>query len=366
MKDQIKLKYLNDHASLMNIECDRDGIIKEMNAYARKIAGDMTGKPFGNIVLDFTNTFNFEEVVKNGEQSRLLNVATQNNTPQTFYFRFFSTEDTIMALGELNHAELSDLETKLVRLNNELNNTSRQLQKTNSELKRLNELKNKFLGIAAHDLRNPIGLVISYADFLLEEAYDKLTDDERLMLERIQSSAEFMINLINDLLDVSRIESGKLELNLQAVDLVDLIKNNVELNQVLAEKKSITISFEHLEKIPPVKVDARKIEQVLNNLISNAVKFSHPGSSVKLDIFRDSKHVNVSVTDYGQGIPKEERPKLFKTFSRTSVQATGGERSTGLGLVIARNIIMGHGGDIWVESEVGKGSTFYFSIPLKK
>lgn len=253
---------------------------------------------------------------------------------------------------------------ELSRLNNELVNMQRELSKKNRELDELNKLKNEFLGIAAHDLRSPLSVIMGYSNFVLEETEGTLSEDHVKMLKSILTSSKFMLNLLNDLLDVSAIESGKLNLNLVKTDIIKVIEKNVELNNVIAQKKNIKILFNHPELIPEITFDDGKIEQVLNNLISNAVKFSQPGTSVEVSIIVNGPDAIISVTDHGQGIPETELGKLFKPFERTSVRSTAGEKSTGLGLSIVRNLILGHKGEIWVESKVGVGSTFYFSLPL--
>jgi signal transduction histidine kinase len=137
------------------------------------------------------------------------------------------------------------------------------------------------------------------------------------------------------------------------------------LNSVLAETKRIKLLLQSTGALPAIMIDPVKVEQVLNNLISNAVKFSHPGSSVEICLTLHAEEVVVSVMDEGLGIPSEELNRLFKWFGRTSVKGTEGERSTGLGLAIARRIVAGHEGRIWVDSEVGHGSTFFFSLPIE-
>jgi signal transduction histidine kinase len=239
-----------------------------------------------------------------------------------------------------------------------------ELEGRNKELHRLNEDKNRLLGMAAHDLRNPIGAILSYSEFLLEE--DKIKADETYadFIGTIRESSEFLLHMVNELLDISIIESGNLKLTLSNVDFISLVEHNITINRVLSEKKGINILFNHDSDIPHVKIDVHKLEQVFNNLISNAVKFSYPGSKVEISIRKRAEDLLISVKDEGKGIPEREFSRLFKPFSRTSVQATGDESSTGLGLAIVKKIVEGHGGKIWVESIVDKGSTFYFSLPV--
>ncbi len=260
----------------------------------------------------------------------------------------------------------ASLYDELSRLNNELANLQRELAKKNVQLERLNEQKNQFLGMAAHDLRNPLGVIRGFAEYLLEDAAGVLDEEQIEFLGIIQESSDFMLKLVDDLLDVAQIESGKLHLELLPADLVGVIKRNVALNRALAARKEIEIVFEPEKALPVVEVDAPKIEQVLNNLLSNAVKFSYPGSQIWVRLVREGDEVLLTVEDEGQGIPEDEIGKLFQPFQRTSVQSTAGESSTGLGLAIARRIVNGHGGEIWVESEVGRGSTFYVSLSIHR
>lgn len=245
-----------------------------------------------------------------------------------------------------------------------LRESQSQLLDRNAALEQLNEQKNRLLGMAAHDLRNPLGVILTYSDFLESEAFDVLDDDQRDFVSTIKSTSEFMLHLINDLLDVSAIESGQLQLACAPTDLVELVRHNVARNRVLAHQKHIELDFKEPGPLPELTLDRGKIEQVLNNLIGNAVKYSHPHTCVKVVLTSDLHQATISVTDEGQGIPEADLSNLFKPFGRTSVQATAGEQSTGLGLAIVRNIIKGHGGNISVQSQVGKGSTFVFNLPF--
>lgn len=245
-----------------------------------------------------------------------------------------------------------------------LRESQKQLLDRNAALETLNEQKNRLLGMASHDLRNPLGVILAYSDFLETEAFPVLNADQRDFVSTIKSTSEFMLNLINELLDVSTIESGQLHLDCAPTDLNDLVRHNVSRNRVLAHQKRIELDFEDTVKVPLLTIDRGKIEQVLNNLIGNAVKYSHADTRVAIQITRAGDVVTVTVSDQGQGIPEEDLPKLFKAFGRTSVQATAGEQSTGLGLAIARKIVEGHGGRMSVRSRVGEGSTFSFTLPV--
>lgn len=258
----------------------------------------------------------------------------------------------------------AELYNELARLNNELITTQRELIKRNVELERLNEVKNQFIGVAAHDLRNPLQVIEGYSQMLLDKLFGDLTPEQRKFISVIRKNSDFMLKLITDLLYISKIEAGKLQLELKETDLFALLERNVELNRLLAEQKQIDIRLSRQDDFPPVLLDAAKIEQVLNNLISNAVKFSNPRTTVKVCAFRKEEEAVISIKDEGQGIPADEIGRLFVPFENLSVKSTAGEPSTGLGLAIVKRIVEGHGGRIWVRSEVGVGSTFTFSLPL--
>ena len=252
---------------------------------------------------------------------------------------------------------------ELMRVNNDLANLQRELYRKNLELAAINEQKNQFLGMAAHDLRSPLGAIMAYSEFLEDEAGPKLSKEHREFISTIRDSSQFMLGLINDLLDVTQFESGKLKMALQPVDLLAVARHNIALNLVLASKKQIRIVLHPGPPLPVLMLDPGKIEQVLNNLLSNAIKFSHVNTEVSVDLSRDARHVVIMIADQGQGIPAEELPKLFKPFSRTRVQSTAGESSTGLGLSIVRRIVEGHGGTVGVTSQVGKGTSFSIRLP---
>ncbi|MCK8601233.1 hybrid sensor histidine kinase/response regulator [Desulfoferrobacter suflitae] len=260
------------------------------------------------------------------------------------------------------------LTKRLFDANQALQEKQRILAQKNAELERLNEEKNKFLGMAAHDLRNPLIVIRGFSEFLLEQSSPPLSEDFAEMLSAIHSQSEFMLTLVNDLLDISKIESGTLELKWVTTDLVSLIEHTITLNQILAERKQIRIDFrcdaQCRRSMSAVLLDPQKIEQVLNNLISNAVKYSAAGSPVLVTLARGGKGLLVQVRDQGQGIPKDEMDKLFRPFQTTRATSTDGEKSTGLGLTIVRRLVEGHGGAVWAESEPGHGSTFSFTLPM--
>ena len=230
---------------------------------------------------------------------------------------------------------------------------------------RFNDLKNKFLGIAAHDLRSPIAVIKGYADLFLAGQIGELAPEQKGSVQAISHHCEKMLALISDLLDVSAIEAGHLAMDPQETDLVDYLKKNAEDNRLLAKIKSIEFILEVPENLPKVIMDPARIDQVINNLVTNAIKFSEPKSRIILRAVLLETKVAISVIDQGPGIPHGEISKMFQYFGRTNVLPTAGEKSTGLGLAISKRMVEAHGGKIGVNSQPGQGSTFTFTLPFK-
>lgn len=252
---------------------------------------------------------------------------------------------------------------KLRDSNDKLQLTYRELAERNDELQRAIETQNRFIGMAAHDMRNPLSVTLGYSQLLLDGVLGPLSATQPKVVTSIVKATESLLQLVNELLEISEIESGNLRLELVDTDLPALVRHAVEMNGFLAKNKGIRITAE-LDSISPMRLDPGKIDQVLNNLLSNAAKFSHSGTEITVGLKRrDDGGVLLTVRDQGQGIPPEEQANLFIPFQRTSVRGTAGEKSTGLGLAIVKRIVEGHGATISVQSEPGNGSCFSVLFP---
>ncbi|NCC72360.1 MAG: HAMP domain-containing histidine kinase [Sphingobacteriia bacterium] len=360
------IEYLDNESSIIKLMVDHNGTITHACKYAEKLAGKkLSGTSLKDFFTDFNAQLDINQMLTKGVTKQMLNINTYRNLPETLYFTSIPTQTGIILIGEVNNIELEELRQSMINLNNDLNNLTRELQKKNIQLDQLNKLKNQFLGIAAHDLRNPIASILMFSDFVLESKEDEINGELKQILEMIRNSSQFMLNLLEELLDVVKIESGKIGLNLVKVEMEDLLRKNIKMNSIIAANKEIDIILNIPQPVPPISADPVKIEQVMNNLISNAIKYSHKNTTITVYAFSTGDEILVSVQDQGQGIPKNELDKIFVPFAKISVQATSGEKSTGLGLSIVRRIIIGHQGRIWVESEQGKGSKFYFTLPIK-
>ena len=243
----------------------------------------------------------------------------------------------------------------------ELKETHVKLATMNDELQDLNELKNKFMGMAAHDLRNPLSAIRGMTQLILELELGE--EKEKEFISSIKDVSNQMLDLINDLLDVSAIESGKFDLKREAGNLGELLQSRIELVAFSADAKGICITTD-IADLPAIDFDHARIHQVVDNILTNAVKFSPADSIIDTAVRLRGSMIDVVVQDHGQGIPANEVGKVFMAFEKLSSKPTAGEKSTGLGMAIAKKIVDAHGGEIKVDSVIGQGTTFTFSLPV--
>lgn len=352
-------------ASLIFWVMDSDHRIVSANAFSTTLIGHpIEGKHFRDVVVDFENRLNPHRMAQNPETTHLIHIATKDRLPQTFTCTFHVVDTDVAMIGSIALEEQEKLKTEILSLNQELSNMTRALQKANAELKHLNELKNQFLGMAAHDLRKPVGIIMAYAGFLEEELASAMGEEQLGLLETIQSSARFMKRIIDNFLDAALIDSGRFEMEFSRENVQTVLDHALAMVSLAARRKSIRIERSYPMDPPVLMMDSSKIEQVLMNVVANAVEYSPPGSRIEVDSHSDERQITIRVTDQGPGIPQEEIHHLFQAYGRASVRKTAGERSVGLGLAISRKIVEQHGGAISVTSEIGKGSTFEIRLPL--
>jgi len=243
-----------------------------------------------------------------------------------------------------------------------------ELQKAVREAKRANEVKTRFLASVTHELRTPLNLIINNMDFMRVGAFGDVTEEQISRLNQTVRSAEHLLYLINDLLDVSKIDAGEMQLFIQKQDLYIMLEDAVDNAYALLDsyddkKDNLELKVDMEDELPEIPIDARRIRQVLNNLLSNGIKFTKKGT-VTLKVFATEAGVHFSVHDTGMGIPANEMKKLFQAFERTNAAKQHAIEGTGLGLPISRYLVQQHGGDISVTSDVGVGTTFAFTLPL--
>ena len=238
---------------------------------------------------------------------------------------------------------------------------SRLIKRANEELQKANELKNELLQIAAHDLKDPLQVIIGYTDLLQMKLKGNKFAVEKLKI--VYRSSDRMIKLIGGLLEIASIESGNMQLHKSEVDLGQVAEASVKSHRQASEKKNQKLHYT-LEETCIIDGDRMLLRQIVNNLISNAIKFSPPCKSIWVTVSRDNGFAVFEVRDEGPGLQEDEKKRLFDKFQQLSPKPTAGEISTGLGLAITKDLVELHNGKIIVESEPGKGSTFVVHLPL--
>jgi two-component system, sensor histidine kinase and response regulator len=244
----------------------------------------------------------------------------------------------------------------------DLANTKRELINRNLALERANEDKAQLLAMAAHDLGNPISNILITSELLLEETGQELTAEHRDLLTAIHSSGEYMQRLLDSIFRISALESDLFRLSFEFQNPHEVLKRAVSGSGPFASSRQARMVLQAEEPIPKINLDPGKLEWVFNNLIDNAIKYSQPGARVEVTISAQSDGLLVSVCDNGPGIPPEDFEKLFTPFQKTRARMI--QHGSGLGLAIAKRIVTRHGGQIWAESKVGSGSTFYVRLPI--
>jgi len=287
----------------------------------------------------------------------------------------FSSEDISMlnTIGEglgpaLKNAELYEALRGKNRLlntqNKELMKQQQELVKKTREAEETSRFKSEFLARMSHELRTPLNAIIGFSELMMDEVPGPVNKEQKQCLNDILASGRHLLDLINEVLDLSRIESGKMELSRTVIALTDVIKSlrNTMMSILAPRKQSLDIIVE--EGLPHLYADELRIKQVLLNLISNSAKFTPDGGNLKVEVAKKDDWCQVSVIDNGIGIKKEEQKRIFEPFCQLDNPLNKGKGGTGLGLVVVKQIIEMHGGQVWVESEYGKGSRFIFTLPL--
>ena len=250
------------------------------------------------------------------------------------------------------------------RLVESLQRSNKLLFEVNKELKKATQAKSEFLAHMSHELRTPLNVIIGFSQLMIDEVPGQVNTEQRRCLDDILSSGEHLLGLINDVLDLSKIESGKLKLRLTDIALTDVIEPlKRTMTPILAPRKQ-SLDMEVEKGLPPVHADKAKLRQVLINLLSNSAKFTPDGGKLKIEAVRKGEWCQVSLVDNGVGINKEDQERIFEPFCQVDNPLTKEKGGAGLGLTVAKQIIEKHGGKIWVDSEYGKGSRFIFTLPL--
>jgi PAS domain S-box-containing protein len=260
--------------------------------------------------------------------------------------------------------QIRALNEDLERHTSDLAVANRELEVRNREVERANRLKSEFLASMSHELRTPLNAIIGFSELLSEQVSNKITEKQERYLTHIQEGAHHLLDLINDILDLSKIEAGRLELRYETFTLAIAAAEVLSSIRPLATPKNIQVDSQIPMEIL-LHADRVRFKEILYNLLSNGIKFTPKGGSVWLEASTRDEFVFVTVGDTGIGIPADERQSIFESFHQVGATTKGVREGTGLGLAIAKRLVEQHGGRIWVESEKGKGSRFHFSLPLK-
>jgi len=260
-----------------------------------------------------------------------------------------------------------DLESQVAKRTGELEQKTTELEQANIELKKLDELRSTFLANMSHELRTPLNSIIGYTDLLIDRVDGDITEEQDKSLTKVHNNAKNLLNLINEILDMSRIESGRVELDLREVDLQDIIQTTISSLEPMIHKKALLIDMVFDENLPLAYADPDKVRQVVTNLLHNAIKFTSEGSvTLSVRPSQTPKFVEICISDTGMGIREEDLDKLFDMFTPLDISATRSHGGVGLGLSICKRLVEMQGGNIWVESKYREGSEFYFTLPVRE
>jgi len=260
--------------------------------------------------------------------------------------------------------ERKRMEEDLQEKNRQLVKQQQELMEKTRELEVASQAKSEFLAHMSHELRTPLNVIIGFSELMLDGVPGEINNEQRQCLDDVLSSGKHLLDLINEVLDLAKIESGTLKLRLADITLTDVLEELTRtMTPILAPRKQ-SLDIEVEEGLPPVHADKGKLRQVLLNLLSNATKFTPDGGKLRIEAVRKDHSCQVSVVDNGIGIKKEDQKRLFEPFHQLDNPLSGEKGGTGLGLAVVKQIIEKHGGKIWMESEYGKGSRFTFTLPL--
>ena len=279
-------------------------------------------------------------------------------------------EDEIGEMAEVFNEMVEELRKKMREIN-ELNATlerrvqqrTRQLEIANQKLIEANRAKSEFLATMSHELRTPLNAIIGFAEVLMDGLCGELNRDQRDAVTDIHESGRHLLRMINDILDLSKIEAGRMELRKETFRIDEVLESVRTVVLEIAKEKNLRYAEEIPPDLPPIYADKIRFKQIMYNLVSNAVKFTPEGGSVTIRASLDDKEFTFTVQDTGIGIREEDMPKLFEEFVQIDSSYSRQYEGTGLGLALTKRLVEMHGGRIWVESEYGKGSKFSFTIP---
>ena len=254
---------------------------------------------------------------------------------------------------------------ELSAANNELRQTLSELDRQNEELKKINQFKSELVSMMAHELRTPLNSVKIFLDLITNGELGEVNSEAESAVDKSLYNVNRLIGMVNDFLDLSNVETGKIKMNFEPTFMDQVVKSSIIGVKALADEGGVELEVgQGLELSSPLLADREKIEQLLINLLSNAVKFTPPGGRVTVDFSVREDRLQVNVSDTGVGIAENEVDKVFGKFQKISSKPFRDTKGSGLGLAISKAIVSAHGGEVWAESKEKVGSTFHFTLPL--
>ena len=272
----------------------------------------------------------------------------------------FVNRTAMAILNAKLHSEIRELNLNLEK---KVEERTRELELANSKLKRADQLKSEFLANMSHELRTPMNAIIGFAEVLRDGLCGELNSEQMECVIDIHDSGKHLLQMINDVLDLSKIEAGKMDLQSEEFSISTALDGILSVVRDIANKKNLSLQINAPEDLPDIYADPVKFKQIMYNLLSNAIKFTPESGSITIDTSLESDKFLISVTDTGIGISSEDQLYLFDEFKQVDTSYARQYEGTGLGLALTKRIVAMHGGDIWVESEIGKGSKFSFTLP---
>jgi PAS domain S-box-containing protein len=350
---------------------DPAGIITDVNKQMEVLTSctrdELIGAPFKNyftdpvraetsikMVLREKKVTNFELTAR----SRDANETVVSINATTFYDRDRKLQGVFAAARDV---------TERKRLDQVLQEKNIELESARSVAEKTNLAKSEFLANMSHELRTPLNSVIGFSEVLQDQMFGQLNDKQREYLNNILTSGRHLLSLINDILDLSKVESGKMKLELSTFLLRETVEASLMMLREKAQKGGIDLVMDIARQADVhIEADQRKLKQILFNLLSNAVKFTSTGGTVKVSAVTNQNYIEITVEDSGIGIKEGDIHKLFHPFTQLESVYTKEYEGTGLGLALNRQLVELHGGRVWVNSEFGKGSRFGFTIPMSQ
>lgn len=375
-EEKYRLLVENSNETILVI---KDESIKFCNSRAIELSGYPKEVLYNSNIFDFIYPEDLDVVVEK------YNARLKGKIIEPYTFRIIDANNSIKYVefnailidwdGEIATLNFLNDVTEKRKIDEERNSLAKRLQEQteelsiiNAELKKISKLKDEFLANMSHELRTPLSAILSISEALKENVYGDLNEKQHKSVQSIEESGSHLLDLINDILDVSKLEMGKLDLEITPVSIESVCESSLRIVKQSAQKKHLHVSSTYDSSITIIQADNRRLKQILVNLLSNAVKFTPDDGYIGLEVVGDSEQqlVHFTVWDTGIGISPDSIPLLFKPFTQINNPLSKKQQGSGLGLVVAHNLAKLHGGSISVESKVNKGSRFTVSLPWKE